>query len=261
MTLYRWAFLLAVVFVFSACGQVQKSNPQDELVTSFQNYGAAPIIRVMLTSPSKKGSATVNAGAALLTFDDNTLQVDGDIVLTATDLGIKVGDWGVAKSVEIAPNKSPGHFSVNGRVYRGKVRFFQTSNGFECVNVLDLEQYVAGVIGWEMITSWPIEALKAQAVASRTYALFEMQLVRGIERQWDLDDTTRYQVYGGVGPENKKRLWRETSKVLQARQQTNGQVLTFNGKGFRTFYHSTSGGFTTDVRTGLGFDMEFAPLG
>ncbi|MEE9312947.1 MAG: SpoIID/LytB domain-containing protein, partial [Planctomycetota bacterium] len=71
----------------------------------------------------------------------------------------------------------------------------------------------------------------------------------------------RYQVYGGVGPENKKKLWRETSMVLKARQQTNGQVLTFNGKGFRTFFHSTSGGFTTDVRTGLGFDMELAPLG
>ncbi|MHC4841831.1 MAG: SpoIID/LytB domain-containing protein, partial [Planctomycetota bacterium] len=210
MTLYRWTILLAV-FGLTACGHIQKSQPQTQIVAPFQDYGAAPIIRVMLTAPTEKGAAIVDAGNASLTFDDNTVTIDGPLTLTATDIGVKVGDYGLAESVEITPDQHASHFTVNGRVYRGKLRLFNTPNGFECVNVVDLEQYVAGVIGWEMITSWPIEALKAQAVASRTYALFEMQIARSESRQWDLDDTTRYQVYGGVGPKGKKKLWRETS--------------------------------------------------
>ncbi|MDC1141660.1 SpoIID/LytB domain-containing protein [Planctomycetota bacterium] len=259
MTLYRWAFLLGV-FALTACGQVQKPHTQDELVAPFQDYGAAPIIRVMLTAPTEKGSAIVDAGKSILTLDGNTVQHEGSVTITSNDLGLQVGDYGSAKSVEIAPEEQSRHFTVNGRIYRGKARFFHTANGFECVNVVDLEQYVAGVIGWEMIAGWPLEALKAQAVASRTYALFEMQLARSSSRQWDVDDSTRYQVYGGVGPANKPKLWRETAKVLQARKETNGEVLTYNGKGFRAFFHSTSGGYSTDVRTGLGFDLDVTPL-
>lgn len=260
MTLYRSTFMLTLLFVFTACGQIQKPQTIDELITAFPDYGAAPLIRVKLSSPTEKGLATISATNANLVFDGNTVRISEPITITTTDLGLKVGDLGIAQSVELTPTDSPGHFTINGRVYRGKLRLFSTNNGLECVNVIDLEQYVAGVIGWEMIASWPLEALKAQAIASRTYALFEMQLSRGKDRQWDLDDSTRYQVYGGVGPSDNKRLWRETAKVLQAREETNGIVLTHDGKGFRTFFHSTSGGHTADVRTALGFDRDILPL-
>jgi stage II sporulation protein D len=105
-----------------------------------------------------------------------------------------------------------------------------------------------------------VEALKAQAIASRTYALFEMEHARGSGRNWDVDDTTNYQVYGGIGPADNPKQWRETERVLAARKGTNGEVLTYNGQGFRAFFHSTSGGHTVDPRSALGLDESIPPL-
>ncbi len=132
------------------------------------------------------------------------------------------------------------------------MRIVATPDGWQVINIVDdMEQYVAGVIGWEMMRSWPVEALAAQAVASRTYALFCIQERRNSGDQWDIDDTTRFQVYGGVGPTNSLNLWRESENVLKARELTSGKVLTYHGKGFKAFFRSTSGGITTSPRPPL----------
>lgn len=252
--------LIPAVLLLSACVQPTSGRGESELLAPIPVYGAAPLIRVKLSKPSQASTATVKAGKASVTLDGRRVETEDELVLTFTDGRVNAGELGSAASVEIAPQGRPTWFDIDGRVYRGRLRFVASASGWDVVNVVDLEQYVSGVIGWEMIAGWPVEALKAQAVASRTYALFEMEQNRGSGRNWDVDDTTQYQVYGGVGPADKPKQWRETANVMAAREETTGMVLTYEGKGFRAYFHSTSGGRTTNPIVAFGLDESIEPL-
>jgi stage II sporulation protein D len=256
--LAMFSFLL-VALLLASCAQPSREN-EVELLAPIPAYGAAPLIRVKLSKPSQATSCMVDAGKGTLSLDGKRVEIDGKIELTLKAGRVQTGELGNAVSVEIEPVGRPQHFDIDGRIYRGKVRVVATGAAWEVINVVDLEQYVAGVVGWEMLAGWPVEALKAQAVASRTYAIFEMEQARGNGSNWDLDDTTMYQVYGGVGPANNPKLWRETKGVLEAREQTTGQVLTYQGQGFRAFFHSTSGGHTVDPHTAFGISTTIEPL-
>ena len=133
----------------------------------------------------------------------------------------------------------------NGRTdgtYRGALEFRPgTFGGVNAINAVDVDQYVKGVIPLESPASWPIEALKAQAVAARTYALTTSKAGPGFEHYPD----TRSQVYGGAGAE-------QPSSNLAA-DQTAGQLVTYQGTPVATYFFSTSGGRTEDVEnTSLG---------
>ena len=104
------------------------------------------------------------------------------------------------------------------------------------MNSLRLDDYVRGVVGGEMPHRWSIAALEAQAVAARSYALATLKP----GKKFDLFSDTRSQVYGGIGY--------ETPKTNLAVARTAGQVLTWNGHVATTFFFSTSGGRTADVR-------------
>jgi stage II sporulation protein D len=253
--------LMLLTFVLASCMQLQPKKPEPgaELLLPIPAYGAAPLIRVKLSKPSEATSIHVDAGKAWVTLDGQRLQIDGKFELRAEGNQVFV-DGRPASTIEIKPACDPEHFTLDNRVYRGRLRAMSVPGGWEVINVVDLEQYVAGVIGWEMISGWPLEALKAQAIASRTYAMFEVEEARANGRQWDLDDTTMYQVYGGVGPADKPKWWRESANVLAARDQTNGCILTYHGKGFKAFFHSTSGGHTVSPEIGLGVQDVIPPL-
>jgi SpoIID/LytB domain protein len=126
--------------------------------------------------------------------------------------------------------------------YRGSLEFRPgTFGGVNAINAVSLEQYVAGVISRESPASWPLEALKAQAVAARTYAITSSKDGAGFNHYPD----TRSQVYGGVAA--------ETSRTNQAVAETRGQVVTYDGEPVTTYFFSTSGGRTEDVEnTSLG---------
>jgi len=241
------ALVLCPLFFTLSCANKQV-EPNPALLTEFPAYGAAPVVRVLLAEASTRSSLKVEA-------KDARIIVDGRPVEAAAAMNISRGETGAAW--ELIPGATPQAFSLDGRTYRGKLRIVATPKGWEVINIVDLEQYVAGVIGWEMMRNWPVEALAVQAVASRTYALFCIQERRNSGDNWDIDDSTRFQVYGGVGPSNSPNLWRESENVLKARELTSGQVLTYKGKGFKAFFHSTSGGVTTspeaafDMRGGL----------
>lgn len=252
--------LFFLMFLLVSCANFQSGKSGPELLAPIPTYGAAPLVRVKLSKPSEATTLQVDAGKAIISLDGVRTEATGKISISQAAGAVNVEGVGHAAFVEISPALAPEHFSVENRVYRGRLRVISGANGWEVINVVDLEQYVAGVVGWEMITGWPLEALKAQAVASRTYAVFEMEYARGNGRAWDLDDTTAYQVYGGVGPADKPKQWRETPNVLLARESTNGVILTYQGKGFRAFFHSTSGGHTVNPPDGLGIDESIPPL-
>ena len=107
--------------------------------------------------------------------------------------------------------------------------------GVTAINVLDLDTYVRGVVAGEMPSSWPLEALKAQAVAARTYAL----ATRKTAGLFDQYPDTRSQVYRGVTGESVR-----SDAAVRA---TAGQILTYGGVPAVTYYFSTSGGHTENI--------------
>ena len=124
---------------------------------------------------------------------------------------------------------------VRDGLYRGSLLISASGSGLIAVNALDLEDYVRGVVSGESPSAWPTEALKAQAVAARTYAITTHAGGAAFDQYAD----TRSQVYRGVSA--------ETPNTDAAVQATTGQVVTFGGQPVTTYFFSTSGGETEDV--------------
>ncbi len=120
--------------------------------------------------------------------------------------------------------------------YRGWLELRPGSGGLLAINAVGLEQYVAGVIGNEAIPSWPAEALEAQAVATRGYAI---TTEKGGDDGFDQYSDTRSQVYRGVAG--------ETPQTNKATNATAGEVMTYDGDPVTTYFFSTSGGHTENV--------------
>jgi stage II sporulation protein D len=148
---------------------------------------------------------------------------------------VAIDDW-QASQLWIEPNDG-GAVWIGDKWYRGRTLVVPTGNGLTAVNYVDLEHYLYSVVGAEMPTNWHIEALKAQAVAARSYALYQRQT--GANAVFDVGDTQAWQVYGG--------LEKETASTQTAVEQTQGQVLTHNGQIINAVFHSSSGGHTEDV--------------
>lgn len=129
-------------------------------------------------------------------------------------------------------------FLLNGSPYRGKLILKRTSGGFLAINEVPLEHYLRGVVPCEMGSGAPLEALKAQAVAARSYAL--ANLGKHKHEGYDLVPTVYDQVYKGVGSE-----YESTDRAVA---ETRGMVLEYRGKPAEARYHSTCGGRTADAR-------------
>ncbi|PSB08448.1 sporulation protein, partial [filamentous cyanobacterium CCP2] len=99
------------------------------------------------------------------------------------------------------------------------------------------EEYLYSVVGAEMPASWHLEALKAQAVAARTYVLYQRQ--NSANAIFDVGNTTRWQVYGGVN--------KEAASTRAAVDATRGQVLTYNSQLINAVFHACAGGHTENV--------------
>jgi stage II sporulation protein D len=127
----------------------------------------------------------------------------------------------------------------NGRDYGGLIELIRNGDGVTIVNEVPLEDYVAGVLRAEAGERWPTEALRAQAIAARTYGAYHRNL--GAGKPYHLVASIAHQQYAGrVGL---------GSPIWAAASETAGQVLLWEGELFPAFYHTESGGFTEDPRT------------
>lgn len=115
------------------------------------------------------------------------------------------------------------------------------------INELPLEQYLYSVVPSEVPAAWHVEALKAQAVAARNYALVTMG--RHNAQGFDLCSVEHCQAYNGIGQENS-----ETTEAVNA---TKGKILTYNGKLVSTYFHSSSGGHTEDIENVWGSSLPY----
>ena len=137
-------------------------------------------------------------------------------------------------AVVLRPDKE-GYVSTKGRWYRGKLMIKNIGGKLTVINDIDLEDYIKGVVPSEMPSSWEFEALKAQAIAARSYAL--ANLGKQAKFGYDLKDNTEDQAYGGASS--------ETNVTNKAVDETHGLVLTYDMKIISAYYSASAGGMTS----------------
>lgn len=123
------------------------------------------------------------------------------------------------------------------RDYPGELLYYEEEQGWVIVNELPLEEYLCRVVPSEMPSSYAEEALKAQAVCARTYAVWQMREYAYPEYEAHVDDSVSYQVYNHVAAQES------TDRAVEA---TAGQILLYEEEPAKAYYFSTSGGSTTD---------------
>jgi stage II sporulation protein D len=226
---------------YGAYGYAQHGWRYDRILLHYYTgttLGQAPIkrVRVLLvdsaqsvTISSKLALQVVGADGAKLTLDPRSYTVGG---------GFKMKDpnrpGGKPQSFVYPLEFRPGAgvLSLNGRAYRGSLRVLKVGSKVRVVNAVDLDLYLRGVVPSEMPKDWAPEALKAQAVAARSYALSHLHPGNG----YDLFPDTRDQVYLGIP--------HEAPTTTAAVNATAGQVVLYKGKVASTYFFSTSGGRT-----------------
>jgi stage II sporulation protein D len=184
---------------------------------------------LVVTDPSGARLAVIPAGEQWRVVPSGvgvTVQPPGRIGSTSSDM------------IAVIASDPARMVAVNGRTYRGIVEIVRDTAGITLVNRLPLESYLLGVVSAEMgrRNLAEFEALKAQAVVSRTYALRNLR--RRAALGFDLHASVADQVYAGTGS--------ETTEGLEAVRSTRGMVLTYQGSPIDAFYYSTCGGQTAD---------------
>jgi len=157
------------------------------------------------------------------------------------------------ENVIIFPD-DPYIFNLNGSDYRGKLKLIVNPDGntFDAINLVPPEPYLAGVVGAEMPDYWEPEALKAQAIAARTYCFYVKKRF-GTNREWDMKQTAAHQVYRGLSA--------ESLQVWQAVNETQGRVVSCKQSDgpvdiFPSYYSSTCGGHTENSKNVFGDSYE-----
>lgn len=241
---------LLVTFVLSSCGTYRAiHNP----VTSEENQLK---VRVAIVSHGRNVKIQSNGGFRIYNMDgktaaveDKPYQVSTLSVINASADGVMIGKLSVPlKECRIVPDDGTAIVVYELKEgdkdpqYYGELYVYRNDkdNTVDVVNEVGLEDYLAGVLGREVVSDWPVEALKAQAVASRTRVLYQRQMARANKQRFDAQSDTRDQVYGGVPDKNAEGLY-------AAVKATAGQVLTCNGNIFSLYFASTCGGMTDDA--------------
>jgi len=198
------------------------------------------------------GDPNVQTQTPAVSFD----RMDSPVHMQSTYEGISIaGRTYTDEQIIITPN-DPYIFNLNGSEYRGKLKLIINTDGssFDAINLVPLESYLAGVTGAEMPNYWEPEALKAQAIAARTYCLYIKKRF-GRNRNWDVGKTAAHQVYLGLGV--------ESAAVWNAVNQTIGMILVCKQADgtediFPAYYSSTCGGHTENSDNV--FSESFKPL-
>jgi hypothetical protein len=195
-------------------------------------------IRVALLGASASPQLRASGYWRLVDRDGRTVQDGGPD--TSPDLG-----EAMAGRAEVWMETGSGQsLLVDGQPYEGRLRVLRGSGGLQLVNHLSLERYISSVVGAEMPSSWQMEALKAQAVAARSYAMAHM--ARPASAHWHLGDTTRWQAYRGLSSVNPR--------TRQATSSTSGVILSYQGGIVESLYAATTR-ITQEAHGHLGASM------
>lgn len=159
-----------------------------------------------------------------------------NVTVRQSDRKVYINKKGKETTTLIVAVKNNAPVVVNNKHYRGALIIQPHKAGLTVINRLSMEDYLRGVIAEEMPYDWPTEALKAQAVAARTFALYDKKDHKHAKEGFDVCSTTDCQVYEGISA--------ETSSTDRAVKATRGQILTYMNEPICSVFHAASGGFT-----------------
>ncbi len=172
-------------------------------------------------------------------FKEEAKLSEKEVTVTASSDGdVAIGVY--TYSAEMFPTLYPidGNIIINGTEYRGGVQFKRINGGaLTVINVVVMEEYLYSVVGKEMSPSWNIEALKAQAVCARGFAISNRN--KFAKYGFNLDNTTSSQAYQGVS--------KERESTIRAVKETTGEVLMYDGKIIQSIYCASMGGASANA--------------
>jgi len=194
-----------------------------------------------------------NATLIKITGDDlaisdengNVIHSDGNPVLISYENSSSMLLNGVSHNKIVVSGNSV--FRVNDKGYRGTIGLYPKDKGILVINELPLEKYLVGLVNCEISSKWPIEAIKAQVIVARTYALYKKHMQA--KSQYHLESTVLDQAYDGAD--------KEDDIAEKAVEDTKGQVLLYNGQLIQAFYHSCCGGHTESAKNVWGVDLPY----
>lgn len=230
--------------VLTACQQPDGSDasPTGSLTAPAGAGEGVPLVRVRLTGRPVSMTRLGSTDGYLLRVDGQTLARSA-ARLPATSVSRSQGRWTIGaldqagERLELLPGPE-GHVRFGDTRYRGKLVLVAAGpDRFHVDNHLDLESYLAGVLPKELYPNWHVQTYRAQAVAARTFALYQIKTF-GRRRDHDLGADTNSQVYGGLSA--------ETPESLSAVAETRGTVLAYGPAGaekiFLAQYSACNGG-------------------
>lgn len=256
----KYKLLLAITFcgfcLLPLWGYFNVQAAETDILTA----GERVDIRVALGTGLDKFTFTIDKDSYRITNEGNktlaevetgkeiTVQSNGSGSVQILVDGSKLGSYSTPITFK-ADDADKAIFGYNNKQYRGNIVLDGTMSGVLLVNQLDVEYYLYGVVGLEMSSSFPEEALKAQAIACRSYALSNLNPYG----KYDVVAGTQDQAYGGYTQEKASG----NSKVIDAVDETKGKVIVYeNSKGneliLTAFFHANAGGCTESSRNAWG---------
>ncbi len=164
---------------------------------------------------------------------------------TAIKVTYSGGSFVLNTAGNVTLSSASGVIDLGEMAYRGKIEFTSTGTSINTVNILTMDQYLYGVVPSEVYSSWPEEALKAQAVAARTYAEYHI----GKHSGYDLCDHTHCQQYSGYN--------KEEASTNKAVDETSGVIAYYGGKPINSVYYDCDGGYTLSAEEVWGSDIPY----
>ena len=214
---------------------------------------AASPARIQVAIVHQAESAVIEPAGAVLIREPggktSPLEWKGALALKPREGGLRLAKLRLATETRLEPQDG-ATIKVGADRYRGNLILrLDPGQTVSVVEDVGLEDYLEGVLPFEMDPDWPLEALKAQAVVARSFAYANMGKFR--KEGFDLTADTRSQMYRGVGTVN--------DSVRRAVRETHGEVLGWNGQLLRVYYHACCGGHTENAAEAWGGDPKDTP--
>ena len=204
----------------------------------------------------------VDAEARVVVINDSRRLPLEPMWIVPAGLDVSQMSWDEGKDTEVRI-RLRGGFVVNTSIHESRENPPKAPRElWSVINVVPINQYIQSVVPSEIISSWHQETMKAQAIAARTYGLYEVGFSRSRGLDFDVDPTTWYQSYQGVEFWNRvTRTWRtiEWPRTTEAVKATAGQVMVHRHEIIKAFFSANSGGRTCELNECLPENLLNAP--
>jgi len=249
--------MMFIILFLSGCTTFRSALPRP-INDVLRPSSSATIIRVaiVLSKPSAVVSV-IGPGTFYDKIHHRRIQRFSSIgraVFTVKNGNVYINGYNTKSSHVIVLSDMPQSIKIQDKfkeniIYRGRIDIVADSNNsVTAINTLPLDEYIMGVVPRETFPAWPTETLRAQAVAARTFAVSHIQNGKG--KQYDIV-SPMHQLYGGASA--------ETPSTTKAVLDTQGEILTYNGKILHTFFYTCCGGKTEEAKNIFSTIKEYPP--